>query len=134
MRSYILIFGAAYVGLLALLALLGWVFQTRLQGEFVVIPAAIIAIWRFFALEKRNFSTTERRALLIGSWLVAVAVQTALSLFVLLFSGLPEGMGTGAAALVFFFALVLIAVLYYGGLWLAYGPLTNWYAKRLLEG
>jgi hypothetical protein len=132
-RPYIVVFGVTYVGLLGLLALLGWVFQTRLQGEFVVIPAAMIALWRFFAVEKRNLQSTERRVLLLGSWSVAVGVQTALSLFVLLFGGLPEGMGAGAAVLVFFFALVLIAALYYGALWLAYGPLANWYAKRLLN-
>jgi hypothetical protein len=133
MRPYIVVFGVTYIGLLALLALIGWVFQTRLQGEFVIIPAAMIALWRFFAAEKRNLANLERRALLIGSWCIAVAVQTTLSLFVLLFGGLPQGMGTGAAALVFFFALVLIAALYYGALWLAYGPLANWYAKRLLN-
>jgi hypothetical protein len=128
-----MVFGVTYLSLLALLAILGWAFQTRLQGEFVVIPAAMIALWRFFAVEKRNLLGPERRALLFGSWSIAVGVQTALSLFVLLFGGLPQGMGTGAAVLVFFFALVLIAALYYGALWLAYGPLANWYAKRLLN-
>jgi TRAP-type C4-dicarboxylate transport system permease large subunit len=131
-RPYIVVFGVTYVGLLALLAFLGWAFQARLQGEFVIVPAAMIALWRFFAMEKRNLEPLERRALLTSSWVIAVGVQTALSLFVLLLGGLPAGMGTGAAALVFFFALIFIAALYYGALWLAYGPLAGWYAKRLL--
>jgi hypothetical protein len=130
MRPYVLAFAIAYVGLLVLLSVAGYVFRVRLQGEIAVVPAALIALWRFFLANRRNLEPPERRALLNGSWLAAVLVQVALTLYVVL-TDAPAGMSTASAALVFGLALVFTGLLYYGALWLCYGPLANYYARRL---
>ncbi len=90
----------------------------------------MIALWRFFAVEKRNLSPSERRALLNGSWLAAMLVQFVLTLYAVL-NNPPAGMTLAAGVLVVGLAVLMIALIYYAALWLCYGWLANFYARRL---
>lgn len=124
MKPGVLRFGLMFIGLALALGLLTTLLDVEAPsglGVLVLLLAAYFAIANFIETHRRLPLPAEKRSLLWGSWLVAIALQMAV--LPLLGGAMPAGL--------LVFVAVFVALFTWGTLALAY---SNWMAERMLKG
>lgn len=137
LNRYYLIFGAVYIGIAILYAIVQMVLKVNMGGLGIVIPflSAMITAQRFVKIEQRAPSDDERNQLALISLAIFVIINIAVGF--LAFGAMPADMKTlftdsKALGLMAAFIVFALGIAYFMMRW-AYGGLIRKQVDQLLK-